>query len=84
MLKQNKFTPEAVAERIAQLAANPQGLADMAAAAARFAMPDAAQRLASVVETVMRGENGTRTQSTHSNAAAPSPSRIEPMKRGVI
>lgn len=82
-LKQNAFTPQALAERIATLAATPDLLSETAAAAARFAMPDAAQRLASVVETVMRGETGARA-STAGTAAAPSPSRIEPMKRGVI
>lgn len=83
MLKQSGFTPEALAERIATLAATPDMLSEMAAAAARFALPDAAQRLASVVETVMRGETGARTNTTAS-AAASSPPRIEPMKRGVI
>ncbi len=86
-LKQSAFTPEALAAQIAGFAAAPQALAAAAAAAARFAMPDAAQRLASVVETVMRGENGARTQSTSSNAAAssgPRPSTNVPMKRGVI
>lgn len=89
MLKQNGFTPEAVAERITALAAAPESLAETAAAAARFSMPDAAQRLASVVETVMRGENGARTQSTAAAAPSPPPSRPAsmergPMKRGVI
>ncbi|MBX7198178.1 MAG: undecaprenyldiphospho-muramoylpentapeptide beta-N-acetylglucosaminyltransferase [Rhodospirillaceae bacterium] len=80
MLKQNGFTPEALAERIATLAAAPDLLTETAAAAARFAIPDAAQRLAAVVETVMRGDARTNTAAP---AMAP-PSRIEPMKRGVI
>ncbi len=78
MLKQNGFTPEALAERIKALAAAPGMLSETAAAAARFAIPDAAQRLASVVETVMRGETGARANT----AAAPSSSRPLPMESG--
>ncbi len=88
MLKQNRFTPEALAERIAAAAANPDMLSETAAAAARFAMPDAAQRLASVVEAVMRSENGARaaavTPAPASSSSRIEPPRIEPLKRGVI
>ena len=83
-LKQNGFTPAALAARLEALAAAPQMLADAADAAGRFAMPDAAQRLAEVVSTVMRGENGTRPHATNHAAGASMPPRIEPMQRGVI
>lgn len=83
-MKQNSFTPEALAARLRAFAAAPQSLADAAAAAARFAMPDAAQRLAAVVHAVMRGENGTRPHAASQTTSAPSSSGIEPMKRGVI
>ena len=85
IMKQNSFTPQNLAARISALAAAPQSLADAAAAAARFAMPDAAQRLAQVVNTVMRGENGTRPHAVSSGTPAPARTNMNmPMKRGVI
>jgi UDP-N-acetylglucosamine--N-acetylmuramyl-(pentapeptide) pyrophosphoryl-undecaprenol N-acetylglucosamine transferase len=47
---QNTLTPQVLADAIAQLMRYPQGLKEAAAAAARHGRPDAAQRLADLVE----------------------------------
>ena len=80
VLKQSEFTPEALAHLLTQFASAPYGLADAAAAASAFAVPDAAERLAEVVTTVMRGENGARASQPVVHAPIPA----EPMKRGML
>jgi UDP-N-acetylglucosamine--N-acetylmuramyl-(pentapeptide) pyrophosphoryl-undecaprenol N-acetylglucosamine transferase len=82
VLRQNAFTPDALAQLLNQFAGTPSGLANAAAAAAAFAVPDAAQRLAEVVTAVMKGENGA-----HARKTAPTPQppmRAEPMQRGAL
>lgn len=78
VMPQNKFTPETLAEQLVRLLTQPQLLADAARAAAAFAIPDAANRLANVVTSVLQGENGERTKT---GAAAASVS-THSMKRG--
>jgi UDP-N-acetylglucosamine--N-acetylmuramyl-(pentapeptide) pyrophosphoryl-undecaprenol N-acetylglucosamine transferase len=78
MMPQSKFTPEALAEQLVRLLIQPHLLADAARAAAAFAIPDAANRLANVVTSVLQGENGERAKT---GAAAASVS-THSMKRG--
>lgn len=78
VMPQNKFTPETLAEQLVRLLTQPQLLADAAKAAAAFAIPDAANRLANVVTSVLQGENGERAKT---GAAAASVS-THTMKRG--
>jgi len=79
LLRQPQFTPEALAERLTQFAATPYSLTAAAAAAAAFAVPDAASRLADVVTTLIRGENGARaTRSSGSSLST------HIMKRGIV
>jgi len=78
MMPQSKFTPEALAEQLVRLLIQPHRLADAARAAAAFAIPDAANRLANVVTSVLQGENGERAKT---GAAAASVS-THSMKRG--
>jgi hypothetical protein len=54
-------------------------LAATAAAAAAFAIPDAANRLANVVTSVLQGENDTRAKT----GAAAASVATHSMKRGV-
>lgn len=58
VMSHDDFTVEAVAERLAAIAADPTDLVNLAAAASSFSIPDAARRLAVVVTGLARGENG--------------------------
>ena len=60
MLHQPQFTPAALAALLKQFAAAPTALAEAAAAAASFCVPDAAARLAGVVTDLIGGNNGVR------------------------
>jgi UDP-N-acetylglucosamine--N-acetylmuramyl-(pentapeptide) pyrophosphoryl-undecaprenol N-acetylglucosamine transferase len=51
-VEQDEFTPQRVASEIAMLAASPQRLVAMAAAARGCGAPDAAERLADLVQRV--------------------------------
>jgi len=82
MIRQQAFTPATLAERITQFAAAPYGLAGAATAAAAFAVPDAAHRLAEVVTTLIRGENGARAAAKP--AAQPPSISTHTMNRGII
>ena len=82
MMRQPDFTPDALAQRIAQFAAAPYGLAGAAAAAANLGVPDAAKRLADVVTSVIRGENSARLDNAAS-ASAP-PINTNRMNRGIV
>jgi UDP-N-acetylglucosamine--N-acetylmuramyl-(pentapeptide) pyrophosphoryl-undecaprenol N-acetylglucosamine transferase len=53
LMKQPDFTPEALARHLAAMFANPPVLARAAAAAARLARPDAARRLADLVQALL-------------------------------
>jgi UDP-N-acetylglucosamine--N-acetylmuramyl-(pentapeptide) pyrophosphoryl-undecaprenol N-acetylglucosamine transferase len=55
MMEQVRFTPDRVAAEIARLAADPGKLAEMAAAARRQGVLDAADRLADLVIRVVKG-----------------------------
>lgn len=78
-LRQNQFTPKALADLIAQFANSPAALAKAAGAATSFALPDAASRLADVVSTMMRGEDGARAP-----AKASPPISTHTMNRGIV
>lgn len=78
MMPQNKFTPEAVAEQLVRLLTQPQLLADAAQAAAAFAIPDAANRLANVVTSILHGETETRAKA----GAAQTSATTHTMNRG--
>jgi UDP-N-acetylglucosamine--N-acetylmuramyl-(pentapeptide) pyrophosphoryl-undecaprenol N-acetylglucosamine transferase len=79
VIDQADFTPEALASRLSQVMTAPQLLAETAAAAAAFAIPDAAGRLAGVVTSLIRGENGAR----HA-ALAPSAALRPPIAPGAV
>ncbi len=51
------LTPAALSGHLARLLADPRGLSAMAAAALTLSQPDAAQRLADLVETLSRGRS---------------------------
>ena len=55
---QSEFTPEALAERLTGLLADPAALVDAATAARRFARDDAAEHLAALVRGLASGQNG--------------------------
>ncbi|HJN04719.1 MAG TPA: glycosyltransferase, partial [Alphaproteobacteria bacterium] len=54
-MAQPDFTPGALVSRLGQLLAEPETLADAAARALRLGRPDAAARLADLVERLARG-----------------------------
>lgn len=56
LVPQSDFTPQAVADKLAELLLAPASLMAAAAAAKDFALPDAASRLADAVETLLRQE----------------------------
>lgn len=58
VIPQGEFDADALAARLAALAADPGQLADTAAAAAAFSIPDAAARLAQVVTGLIGGARG--------------------------
>ena len=58
VMPQGEFTPEALAERLAALLADPAALVAAAAAARRFARDDAAEHLAALVRGLASGQNG--------------------------
>jgi UDP-N-acetylglucosamine--N-acetylmuramyl-(pentapeptide) pyrophosphoryl-undecaprenol N-acetylglucosamine transferase len=82
MIRQPFFTPEDLAQRLNAFAVAPYSLAAAATAAAAFAVPDAAHRLADVVTTLIRGENGARAATK--TAAPPPPISTHTMNRGII
>jgi UDP-N-acetylglucosamine--N-acetylmuramyl-(pentapeptide) pyrophosphoryl-undecaprenol N-acetylglucosamine transferase len=55
VIRQTEFTPEALAARLRAALADPEALRAKADAARRASVPDAAERLAAVVEQVARG-----------------------------
>jgi len=55
VIRQTEFTPEALAARLRAALADPEALRAKADAARRAGVPDAAERLAAVVEQVARG-----------------------------
>jgi UDP-N-acetylglucosamine--N-acetylmuramyl-(pentapeptide) pyrophosphoryl-undecaprenol N-acetylglucosamine transferase len=55
---QDRLTPDSLSHRLAELLADPGALSAAAAAARNFAIPDAAERLADVVEGLVNGGNG--------------------------
>lgn len=56
VMGQQDFTPLALAERLTSLLSNPGQLVDAAKAAAGWAIPDAADRLADAVELLVKGD----------------------------
>lgn len=82
LMRQQTMTPETLAERLTQLAATPGDLAHAAGAAAAFSVADAAGRLADVVTTLIRGENGARAASMSSSSS--SSISTHTMKRGIV
>ena len=54
LMPQPEFTPEALAERLRGILADPASLTAAAAAARRAAHPDAAERLADMVEDQLK------------------------------
>ncbi len=55
MIPEARFTPEALAEQITLVLTNPEGALQMHAAALSVAWPDAAERLAGLVEDLAKG-----------------------------
>lgn len=80
-MPQSTASPDALAQLLIAVLADPKAMTQTATSAASFAIPDAAGRLADVVTALIRDEN---------NAPAPKhtpvrrPITTEPMKRGVI
>jgi len=60
MMPQDHFTAAALAEQLLEFSQQPHLLADAAAAAQAFSIPDAAGRMAAVVAGVVHGKNGVR------------------------
>jgi UDP-N-acetylglucosamine--N-acetylmuramyl-(pentapeptide) pyrophosphoryl-undecaprenol N-acetylglucosamine transferase len=60
IMLQNTFTPEALAQRLTDILANPASLLDMAAKAKQMGISDAASRLADVALKVAGLENWTK------------------------
>jgi UDP-N-acetylglucosamine--N-acetylmuramyl-(pentapeptide) pyrophosphoryl-undecaprenol N-acetylglucosamine transferase len=73
LMDQSTFTPENLAARLTQFLVEPQMLADAADAAAAFSIPDAAGRLAEVIGSLIRDENGGRHGAPTSSATSPPP-----------
>jgi len=82
VLPQPVFTAEALAEKLARFATEPALLSEAASAAAAFAIPDAASRLAGVVAALIRGENGQRANNGAASSAASSSMNLHSMNRG--
>lgn len=70
LMPQDDFTPTTLAEQLTQFLTRPELLADAALAAANFAVPNAAGRLAEVVTALIRGENGTHDAPHSARGAA--------------
>ena len=81
VMPQSKFTPESLAEQLVRLLTQPELLLNAAHAAAAFAIPDAANRLATVVAAVLQDENGERAKTRTSGGAA-APVSTQSKKRG--
>ena len=79
MIPQNKFTPESLAEQLVRLLTQPELLLNAAHAASAFAIPDAANRLANVVSSVLAGDTGARAKTP---AQAATPAKTQTMQRG--
>lgn len=62
IVQQPDFTADTLAARLTQCLTKPEALAETAAAARAFAIPDAASRLAKVVTALIRGENGNHAR----------------------
>lgn len=81
MLAQADFTAPVLAEQLTALAQNPARLAEVAAAAAAFSVPDAARRLAQVVSDMTHDQNGAAAKNGRSVAgrkpSAPPSDRAE-------
>jgi len=80
-MPQSDAKPDTLAQRLADLLAHPEELSRAASAAAAFAIPDAAGRLAGVVADLIHDENNARPAR---RAAPPPPISTEPMKRGAL
>jgi len=78
-LRQPQFTPATLAELVSQFATAPVALSKAAAAAAAFCVPDAAARLADVVTTLIRGEDGARAP-----VKSTTPISTHTMNRGIV
>lgn len=72
LMSETDFTPEALAERLAQLFADPAALAACAARAAAFARPDAARALADVVAAILSSSRPPSGGGAPPNRSAPS------------
>jgi UDP-N-acetylglucosamine--N-acetylmuramyl-(pentapeptide) pyrophosphoryl-undecaprenol N-acetylglucosamine transferase len=81
VIPQNKFTPESLAEQLVRLLTQPELLLNAAHAAAAFAIPDAANRLANVIAAVLQDENGEPAKATTRGKAA-APVSTQNIKRG--
>ena len=80
-MPQPTATPEALAQLLIAILADPKAMSQTAAAAGAAAIPDAAGRLADVVTKLTRDEDGARAPKRTSAAR---PISTEPMKRGAI
>lgn len=60
LMQQNDFTPRALADHLMNLREQPNLLTDTAANARAFSIPDAAGRMAAVVDAIAHGKNGAR------------------------
>ncbi len=72
LMGETDFTPEALAERLARLFADPAALAACAARAAAFARPDAARALADVVAAILSSSRPPAGGGAPPNRSAPS------------
>lgn len=61
--QQDTLTPDSLAQKLEAILNDPHGLSAAAAAAKSFAIPDAAERLADVVEGLVVGSNGHHNES---------------------
>ena len=80
-LPQTAASPDALAQLLIAVLADPKAMTQTATAASAFAIPDAAGRLADVVMSLIRDENSARVSKQKSS---PRPMSTEPMKRGAI
>ena len=81
MMRQPQFNPQALADRLTQLASDPAALLAAAEAASTFCLPDAAARLADVVTSLARGEGNAGV--VHAPVPGASIS-THTMKRGIV
>jgi UDP-N-acetylglucosamine--N-acetylmuramyl-(pentapeptide) pyrophosphoryl-undecaprenol N-acetylglucosamine transferase len=83
VMAQEQFTPAALAARLTELADQPRLLAETAAAALAFSIPDAAGRMAAVVAALAHGKNGRNVPATSVSATVTTLAKTAPLERRI-